>query len=89
MTRDLAILIFDDVEVPVENLIGPEHDGWRVANTTLANERGGLDNITVIVARLEGEALRAAHPGDTPGHQVYPLIDTDTATEPVPVRNGT
>jgi len=26
--------------VPVENLIGPEHAGWRVANTTLANERG-------------------------------------------------
>jgi alkylation response protein AidB-like acyl-CoA dehydrogenase len=26
--------------VPVDHLIGPEHDGWRVANTTLANERG-------------------------------------------------
>jgi len=33
-------VFLDDVEVPVENLIGPEHDGWRVANTTLANERG-------------------------------------------------
>jgi alkylation response protein AidB-like acyl-CoA dehydrogenase len=30
----------DDVDVPVDHLIGPEHDGWRVANTTLANERG-------------------------------------------------
>jgi alkylation response protein AidB-like acyl-CoA dehydrogenase len=29
-----------DVVVPVENLIGPENEGWRVANTTLANERG-------------------------------------------------
>ncbi len=29
-----------DVDVPVENLIGQENDGWRVANTTLANERG-------------------------------------------------
>jgi serine/threonine protein phosphatase PrpC len=54
----------------------------------LANERGGPDNITVIVARFEGEGLRAADPGDTPGHQVYPLIDTDTATEPVPVYTG-
>jgi alkylation response protein AidB-like acyl-CoA dehydrogenase len=30
----------DDVEVPVANVIGPEHGGWKVANTTLANERG-------------------------------------------------
>jgi alkylation response protein AidB-like acyl-CoA dehydrogenase len=33
-------VFFDEVEVPVENLIGVEHDGWRVAGTTLANERG-------------------------------------------------
>jgi alkylation response protein AidB-like acyl-CoA dehydrogenase len=33
-------VFFDDVIVPVENLIGPEHEGWSVANTTLANERG-------------------------------------------------
>ncbi|HMG28275.1 MAG TPA: acyl-CoA dehydrogenase family protein [Acidimicrobiia bacterium] len=33
-------VFLDDVEVPSENLIGPEHEGWRVANTTLANERG-------------------------------------------------
>lgn len=33
-------VFFDQVEVPADNLIGPEHEGWRVANTTLANERG-------------------------------------------------
>jgi alkylation response protein AidB-like acyl-CoA dehydrogenase len=33
-------VFLDEVEVPAENRIGPEHQGWRVANTTLANERG-------------------------------------------------
>jgi alkylation response protein AidB-like acyl-CoA dehydrogenase len=42
MTGDCEFneVFFDDVTVPVENLIGPENEGWRVANTTLANERG-------------------------------------------------
>ncbi|HYK11157.1 MAG TPA: Stp1/IreP family PP2C-type Ser/Thr phosphatase [Gemmatimonadales bacterium] len=54
----------------------------------LANERGGPDNITVIVARFEGDGLRATADGDAVGHQVYPLIDTETSTEPVPVYKG-
>jgi alkylation response protein AidB-like acyl-CoA dehydrogenase len=33
-------VFLDEVEVPVENLIGPENEGWAVANTTLVNERG-------------------------------------------------
>jgi alkylation response protein AidB-like acyl-CoA dehydrogenase len=32
-------LIFDDVRVPAENIIGARGDGWRVANSTLAIER--------------------------------------------------
>jgi protein phosphatase len=57
---------------------------------TLANERGGPDNITVVVARFDGDGLRFSGSG-TPedvGHQVYPLIDTETSTEPVPVYKG-
>src|SRR5438445_808164 len=54
----------------------------------LANERGGPDNITVIVARFDGEGLRAADARAEVGHQVYPLIDTETSTEPVPVYRG-
>ena len=38
--REFNEVFLDEVEVPVENLIGPEHAGWQVANTTLANERG-------------------------------------------------
>jgi alkylation response protein AidB-like acyl-CoA dehydrogenase len=37
---DFNEVFLDDVEVPVEHLIGPEHGGWQVANTVLANERG-------------------------------------------------
>jgi PPM family protein phosphatase len=57
---------------------------------TLANQRGGPDNITVVVARFDGDGLRysgGATPGDV-GHQVYPLIDTETSTEPVPIYRG-
>lgn len=54
----------------------------------LANERGGPDNITVVLARFEGEGLRPPEPADEVGHQVYPLIDTETSTEPVPVYRG-
>ena len=34
-------VFLDEVEVPVENLIGPENEGWKVASTTLGNERAG------------------------------------------------
>ena len=34
---------FDDVEVPVENLVGGIDEGWKIAMTTLAYERGPED----------------------------------------------
>ncbi|MGZ4676320.1 MAG: acyl-CoA dehydrogenase family protein [Acidimicrobiia bacterium] len=33
-------VFFDDVFVPADHLVGGLHDGWAVANTTLAHERG-------------------------------------------------
>ncbi len=33
-------LFLDDVEIPAENLIGAENDGWRIAQSTLSAERG-------------------------------------------------
>jgi serine/threonine protein phosphatase PrpC len=55
---------------------------------TLANERGGPDNITVLVARISGDGLKSARGDDTVGHQVYPLLDGESTTEPVPVYKG-
>lgn len=37
-----AELFFDEVRVPVENLLGPEHGGWGVAMATAGFERGLL-----------------------------------------------
>ena len=39
-SAEFSETFFDNVLVPRQNLIGPEHDGWRVATTTLAHERG-------------------------------------------------
>ena len=41
-----------------------------------ANDAGGPDNITVILARFDGEGLSAAGAQDLVGHAVYPLPDT-------------
>lgn len=35
-------VFLDDVEVPAENRIGPENEGWKVSQATLATERGLL-----------------------------------------------
>ena len=47
-----------------------------------ANENGGPDNITVIVARFEGEGLLAADEEEKVGHAVFPLPGSNTPTSP-------
>ena len=37
-----AEIFLTDVRIPAENRIGPENEGWAVAQTTLASERGVL-----------------------------------------------
>ena len=54
----------------------------------MANERGGPDNITVVIARFDGDGIRGAATADEVGHQVFPLIDTEASTDPVPVYRG-
>jgi alkylation response protein AidB-like acyl-CoA dehydrogenase len=45
-------MFFDDVRVPRENLLGPLNEGWRVATTTLMNERGTSALSTVMRYRI-------------------------------------
>jgi protein phosphatase len=54
----------------------------------LANESGGPDNITVVVARFEGDGLEAPAATDDVGHRAFPL-STDSGPTPVVDRIGT
>ena len=59
----------------------------------LANDAGGPDNITVIIARFDGEGLSVEAEGDDVGHRVFTLPDstptgqigTEESTQPVPI----
>jgi alkylation response protein AidB-like acyl-CoA dehydrogenase len=53
-------VFFADVFVPRERLVGPENEGWRVANSTLSHERGSNPRQLVIHAQLLDELLRMA-----------------------------
>ncbi|MCC6245006.1 MAG: serine/threonine-protein phosphatase [Gemmatimonadaceae bacterium] len=55
-----------------------------------ANELGGPDNITVVAAQFDGDALHSVNDRDAVGYNTYPLAGTlnhDTAEEPVPERS--
>jgi len=55
-------VFFDEVRVPFDQTLGPVHEGWRVAMTTLAHERGGVAKLHLglraKVGRLLDEARR-------------------------------
>ena len=55
MQADFAEVFFEDVRVPVTNLLGPENDGWRVTMTTLSHERAGVITMSAI---LESDVRR-------------------------------
>ena len=45
-------VFFDDVRVPVENLVGEENKGWNYAKFLLGNERTGIARIGISKARI-------------------------------------
>src|SRR5919198_5732703 len=92
---DVLVLCSDGLSGPVKNdEIARVVSGAPDVRTAcerliaIANERGGPDNITVVLARFDGDGLRPAGGDEAVGHQVYPLIDTETNTDPVPVYRG-
>jgi protein phosphatase len=91
---DLLVLCSDGLSGQVKKEeIGREASGGDLRTAcerlvALANDRGGPDNITVVMARFDGDGVRSAASADEVGHQPFPLIDTETSTEPVPVYRG-
>ena len=51
-------VFFSDVFVPDDQLVGPLHEGWRVANSTLTHERGVNPRQLVAHAQLLDELWR-------------------------------
>lgn len=58
--QEFAEVFLDDVRVPMANLIGDLHDGWRVANALLAHERLGTANPQLLFDALE-RVKKVAH----------------------------
>ena len=56
-TPDLAEVFLDDVRVPIENLVGEENNGWRMANGSLAHERSMVWLNSVLEVESAMEAL--------------------------------
>ncbi len=50
--REVNEVFFDDVRVPVENLVGEENKGWNYAKFLLGNERTGIARVGVSKARI-------------------------------------
>jgi alkylation response protein AidB-like acyl-CoA dehydrogenase len=51
---DFAEVFFNEVRVPVDALLGPINEGWRIATTTLSHERAGAARLyTEMQLRLE------------------------------------
>jgi alkylation response protein AidB-like acyl-CoA dehydrogenase len=53
--KEFNEIFFTDVRVPKDALLGPLHEGWRVAMTTLAYERGTVANLHLgLRAKIRG-----------------------------------
>lgn len=56
-------VFLDGVRIPRDHLVGREHEGWAIANTTLAHERGTAPRQLVIHRMLLADLLRLAREG--------------------------
>jgi alkylation response protein AidB-like acyl-CoA dehydrogenase len=59
--REFNEIFFTDVHVPVDAVLGPIDDGWRVAMTTLTYERGGVASLHLGLRKKVAQLLDLAH----------------------------
>ena len=66
--REVNEVFFDDVKVPVENLVGQENKGWDYAKFLLGNERTGIARVGASKARVRRlkELAALEHAGGKP-----------------------
>src|SRR5262245_21776914 len=64
-------IFFTDVHVPKDALLGPLHEGWRVAMTTLAYERGTVANLHLGLRAKIRQLLDIAIENGTAGDPVH------------------
>ena len=75
---DLNEVFLDDVEVPAENLVGDLNNGWRMANGSLAHERGMVWLNSVLGLESAMQKLLAMTPALTaplPAHERALAVD--------------
>jgi len=70
--REVNEVFFDEVRVPLENLVGTENRGWDCAKFLLSNERTGQARVGASKERLRRLRTLAA---TAPGHSGGKLID--------------
>jgi pimeloyl-CoA dehydrogenase large subunit len=77
--REVNEVFFDEVKVPVENLVGQEHRGWDCAKFLLGNERTGIARVGYSKQRVQRikELAAKVMAGDKP------LIDDEHFREKV------
>ena len=61
--KEINEVFFDNVRVPIENLVGQENKGWDYAKFLLSNERVGIARIGTSKARLRRLRELASMPG--------------------------
>lgn len=57
-------IFYEDVRIPLSNVVGGMHNGWRTAMSTLAFERGTASLALLLALTLRVEQLLAACPRD-------------------------
>jgi alkylation response protein AidB-like acyl-CoA dehydrogenase len=77
---DFCEVFYDDVRIPLANVVGRVHDGWRVAMATLSFERGtAFLSEQVRLARRVAELVEVARRVPGPGGHARAIDDDEIA----------